>query len=330
MKISVVIPVYKVEPYIEKCLNSVKNQTFTEFECLIIDDGSPDNSIQIAQQCIEKDSRFRIITQKNKGLGGARNTGIDNAKGEWIIFLDSDDWWEPNLLEKMYTEAIKNEVDFIVCRYKKISSKGDFIGYSDSLPEGIYTSKDTLIRFFLELPTAWNKLYKRSIWEGVRYPEQLYYEDLPTTYQLIFKCNKVQFIDEGLYCYNLREGSMLRHFSQKQVDDRFELLKLIEQTFAKHPEYNAQKWITYAYLVHIPYTLHIGIMAYADKHQARTVLKELKKRLNPAYFNPKSIWGLRKDLGIGRTVLLLSYYYSLGLSCALFSLRDKLAKLLKR
>ena len=123
---------------------------------------------------------------------------------------------------------------------------------------------------------------------------------------------------------------MLRHFSQKQVDDRFELLKLIEQTFAKHPEYNAQKWITYTYLVHIPYALHIGIMAYADKHQAQSALKELKKRLNPAYFSPKSIWSVRKDLGMGRTVLLLSYYYSLGLSWPLFSLRAKLAKWLKK
>ena len=330
MKISVVIPVYQVEPYIEKCLNSVKNQTFTDFECLIIDDGSPDNSIQIAQQCIENDTRFRIISQKNKGVGGAKNTGLSLIKGEWLAFLDSDDWWEPNFLERVYKEAVINQVDCVVCNYKKITNEGVFIGLGKILSPGIYTSTEILLKYFLDNPTTWNKFCKTTIWKKIHYPEGLYYEDLPTTYLLAFYSNKVQFIDEGLYCYNLREGSMLRHFSQKQVDDRFELLKLIEQTFAKHPEYNAQKWITYAYLVHIPYTLHIGIMAYADKRQAQTALKELKKRLNPAYFNPKSIWGLRKDLGIGRTVLLLSYYYSLGLSYPLFSLRDKLAKWLKK
>ena len=122
-KISIIIPFYNVENYIAKCINSVKNQTFTDFECILIDDESPDTSKQIAEQIIQNDKRFRVISQLNKGLGGARNTGLDNAKGEWVVFLDSDDYWERDFLRIMYEKATKYNADIIVCRYKSISSR---------------------------------------------------------------------------------------------------------------------------------------------------------------------------------------------------------------
>ena len=123
-KISIIIPFYNVENYIAKCINSVKNQTFTDFEFILIYYESPDNSKQIAEKLIENDSRFKIISQLNKGLGGARNTGLDNAKGEWVVFLDSDDYWERDFLQIMYEKATKYKADIIVCRYKSISPSG--------------------------------------------------------------------------------------------------------------------------------------------------------------------------------------------------------------
>jgi len=189
-KISIIIPFYNVENYIAKCINSVKNQTFTEFECILIDDESPDASKQVAEQAIQGDKRFRIISQLNKGLGGARNTGLDNAKGEWVVFLDSDDYWERDFLRIMYEKATKYNADIIVCRYKSISSRGEEVGLNILLSEGVYTEKKLLLEFMLSFPTAWNKLYKRELWKIIRFPEKLYYEDLGTIFQLVFNAER--------------------------------------------------------------------------------------------------------------------------------------------
>ena len=325
-KISIIIPFYNVENYIEKCINSVKAQTFTEFECILIDDESPDNSKQIAEKLIENDSRFKIISQLNKGLGGARNTGLDNAKGDWIAFLDSDDWWHFDFLEKMYYYATQNDVDIINCRYENVNNTGETIGINPTLPIGNYTNKEQLISFYLTYPTAWNKLYRKKLWNNLRFPEKVYYEDLATVFQLVFKAQNILFVDDILVSYNLREGSITKHFSNKQVSDRIIVFNIIKQTFKDKNIENSLYLLNYVYLLHIVYLTCCDVTQFNTGTTKKVLFKELQKRWDKKYFSPKSIWKTRKRLGIIKALLLIIYYFSPTLFFHIFTLKNKLKR----
>ena len=325
-RISIIIPFYNVENYIEKCINSVKAQTFTDFECILIDDESPDSSKQIAEKLIENDSRFRIITQQNKGLGGARNTGLDNAKGEWIAFLDSDDWWHLDFLEKMYYYTTQNDVDIINCRYENVNNTGETIGINTTLPIGNYTNKEQLISFYLTYPTAWNKLYRKKLWDNLRFPEKVYYEDLATVFQLVFKAQNILFVDDILVSYNLREGSITKHFSNKQVSDRIIVFNIIKQTFKDKNIENSLYLLNYVYLLHIVYLTCCDVTQFNTGTTKKVLFKELQKRWDKKYFSPKSIWKTRKRLGIIKALLLIIYYFSPTLFFHIFTLKNKLKR----
>ena len=323
-KISIIIPFYNVENYIEKCIKSVKNQTFTDFECILIDDESTDNSKQIAEKLIENDSRFKIISQLNKGLGGARNTGLDNAKGEWIAFLDSDDWWHFDFLEKMYYYATQNDVDIINCRYENVNKNSVIMSINSSLPAGIYTNKEQLIFFYLTYPTAWNKFYKKQLWETIRFPEKVYYEDLSTIFQLVFNAERIGFIDDAPICYNLREGSITKHFSRRQLSDKIAIFDIIKQKLEEKGVENKDELLRYVYLLHIIYLTCCDVIQFNTEVTKKKLFEELQKTWDKKYFSPKSIWQVRKKLGVIKTFLLLNHYYSAIISCYLFTFRNSL------
>ena len=322
MKISIIIPFYNVQEYIGQCIQSVKAQTFTDFECLLINDQSPDNSLEEAIKAIGDDPRFKIIEHsENKGLGGGRNTGLSHAQGQWIAFLDSDDSWHNNFLETMYAQAISSQAEVVTCRYENVNSKGSVVGLPNTLlPSGVYTEKNRLIDFFLTYPTAWNKLYKREVWENLRFPENCFYEDLPTTFQTVFHATTFCFTDEVLIYYNLREGSITKHFSNKQIDDKVKVFELIKHTFKEKsiPSFPA---LAIVYLSHLVYMALDNVTSYHTVLSKTTLFKQLKTQWDKQYFNPYSIWNLRKHIGYVRAAMLLSYYYSIPLSYWLFKLK---------
>lgn len=246
-KISVIIPFYNVEKYIERCIQSVKNQTWSDFECLLIDDESPDNSYQIALDCIHEDPRFSIIQQKNKGLGGARNTGIEHAKGEYIAFLDSDDWWDNKFLEIMYSEAILTDADVVTCQYQEIYEDGKYGNISSNFTYKT-TDKIYLRNYFLKYPTAWNKLYKKIIFNNIRYPEKIYYEDLATTYKIVDFGNKFTFVSNILIFYTIRNGSIMNGYSIKHITDYIEIFNSINQ-YLKTEYFSAADIIYYIHSI---------------------------------------------------------------------------------
>lgn len=228
-KISVIIPFYNVEKYIERCIQSVKNQTWSDFECLLIDDESPDNSYQIALDCIHEDPRFSIIRQKNKGLGGARNTGIEHAKGEYIAFLDSDDWWELDFLEIMYQSAVENQADLVYCQIRQIDEQNNSSHFWET-PKGIYQDKESVFDLLINHHCAWDKLYKRILFNEVRFPENRYFEDFSTIYKLAGYSKKIVVIDNLLINYFIRQGSITSNFSQKHIDDLIWSYKSINES----------------------------------------------------------------------------------------------------
>jgi len=220
-KISIIVPVYNTEPYLRRCLDSILNQTFKEFECILIDDCSPDNCPAICDEYAEKDLRFKVIhNQQNQGSSLSRQTGLAQAKGDFILFADSDDWIDNNTAEFMYLKAIEGNFDIVYC--DSIEEKTDRVLTSRPL----YNSNDkvNLIKqlFSAEIRShLTHQLVKRDLYLKVLFPQESCAEDWFITTQTIYHAEKISYIPVTLhhYCYN--PTSLLR-------DDRMEVKKINE------------------------------------------------------------------------------------------------------
>ena len=215
--ISVIIPIYNTEKYLSKCLNSLVRQTFVDVEFILVDDGSTDNSGVIANQY--KDSRIRVFHTENHGLSAARNFGIEKARGEWIMFVDSDDWVEPGFCEIPYQTAVRYNADIIIfhskhVKYEKVTRE------ISSVPSGIIDWKKAVKCGGI---AVWNKLYKRELFDGVHFPEGCVFEDLAVTHKLLMRAKRIIVIPDSLYFYVYRKGSLTRCFSVKNKKDAFVL-----------------------------------------------------------------------------------------------------------
>ncbi len=226
-QISVIVPVYKVEPYLRRCVDSILAQTFTDFELVLVDDGSPDNCGAICDEYAEQDARIHVIHQPNGGLSAARNAGIDwafaNSDSQWLAFVDSDDWVHPRYLELLYRAVETDHTKISVCDYVETDTVLPF----EEPAEG--TTIRDWDEFFMNrkicATVAWNKLYARDLFDGMRYPVGKIHEDEFVTYKLLIQVEKVSFLTAPLYYYyqNL-QGIMKSQFSLKRLDsiDAFE------------------------------------------------------------------------------------------------------------
>lgn len=215
--ITIVVPVYNVERYVEKCLDSIIKQTYQNIEVLVINDGSTDNSLEIIKEFSKRDNRVLIFTKENGGLSDARNYGLDRAQGKYILFIDSDDYIESDMVNKMYSEALMNDADLVYCDIK-------YVFENESSPPFIVTGfrqnieGDSVVKGLLSVPSAWNKLYKKSLFDqtDVRYPNGLWYEDIPTTFRLLPTIKKIGYVNEPFVNYLQRDGSIM----SSKYDDR--------------------------------------------------------------------------------------------------------------
>jgi glycosyltransferase involved in cell wall biosynthesis len=221
--ISIIIPVYKVEPYLRKCVDSVFAQTYTNLEIILVDDGSPDNCGNICDEYAEKDKRIVVIHKENGGLSDARNAGLDIMKGEYVAFVDSDDWVSAKYVEDMYENLKKYDAD--------ISLSGTIYVYENNkkdtvLPingnEGLYTQKEAVENLFYQkgiYPSACSKLYKSKLFETIRYPKGKLNEDSAITYKIFCLCDKISYTNANNYYYLQRIGSIENSlFSPKKMD----------------------------------------------------------------------------------------------------------------
>lgn len=222
--ISIIIPVYNVEPYLCQCLDSVIGQTYENLEILIIDDGSTDGSGKICDKYAERDERIRVFHTENRGLSAARNMGLDESNGKYIAFIDSDDWFELDAIERSVEAVSKSKVD-IVCfhsiREYKNSSKKDKI---DPREPVIFSDKEIIKEYCTNSgvgAACWNKLYGAGLFQHVRYPEGRYYEDRATTYQLLLLADRVECIPYVLIHYRARKDSITSHHDYKNIDDHW-------------------------------------------------------------------------------------------------------------
>lgn len=237
--VSVIIPVYNVEPYIQKCVRSIQRQTWRNLEILLIDDGSTDLSGILCDRYARRDQRIRVIHKENGGLSDARNYGIDLAKGEYFLFVDSDDWVDEDMVEILLKLAVREQADVTECSYRSI--------FRDHIEEetacsGELVTADGLYAMFCQLrwkyfkSVAWNKLYHRKLFaDGKRYPKGRYHEDEFLTHQIFYEAKKLVYIDVSKYNYvREREGSITGKLTSRILDGCYALRQRVD--FAEEKE----------------------------------------------------------------------------------------------
>lgn len=241
-KVSIIVPVYNVEKYLEKCLESIIKQTYLNLEILIIDDGSTDNSLSICNQYRDMDQRVCVIHKKNGGLSDARNVGIKNSTGKYICFVDSDDYIEKDYVKTMYQQIKKNKADICCCGKIIESPKKRYCVNSGS--DFVVNSKEALKFYLLKNEidnSAVDKLYRKELFEGIEFPVGRYYEDIGTIYKVFLKADRIVHVKDPLYHYVMREGSISHEeYSDKQIDSFYmtkEAVICIENTYPELKEY---------------------------------------------------------------------------------------------
>lgn len=212
--ISVIVPVYKVERYLAQCLDSIVCQTYSRLQIILVDDGSPDLSGEICERYARHDQRVQVIHQKNQGLSAARNAGLEIAVGEYIAFVDSDDWIEQDMLETLYSVVQQHSADLACCALKAEIENGSEVVFPDVDESGAPVVLDpaAAIQELLQdrriKNFSWLYLYRRALFRDVRFPHGKRYEDVYTTYRVLLQAKSVAYIPRKKYHYRIRDGSI--------------------------------------------------------------------------------------------------------------------------
>lgn len=238
-ELSIIVPIYKVEKYLDECIQSILHQTFTDFELILVDDGSPDACPQMCDAAAEQDSRVRVIHQKNGGLSAARNTGIEAARGNWLGFVDSDDFVAPDMYEKLYHAAVNAGADCAMCSVQLTHEDGSRM---DTPPQwkvygGGYAGKEILktITWKNNAPylVAWNKLYRREVFRTLRYPVGRINEDVFVFAELFDTIKKVACVEQPLYFYRQRKDSIIHaQYSLRNLDEFWGMVECFDYFMA--------------------------------------------------------------------------------------------------
>ncbi len=234
--ISVIIPVYNVEKYLVRCIESVCGQSYQNIEIILIDDGSTDRSGQICEDKSKEDNRIIVFHKKNGGQGTARNKGLDLCTGEYITFLDSDDMMEASCIEELYRFLKKNELDISACNYARYTEDGHLISlfeesYDNFIVDGIEAQRRIWYAECINL-APWGKLYKKELWKNVRFKECRYYEDYATMHKIYLFVDRFGYMHKPQIRYLVRQNSDVRTFNElklQTLDIADEVIKYCEK-----------------------------------------------------------------------------------------------------
>lgn len=299
--ISIIVPFYNVEQYIDRCIQSLIAQTYQNIEILLVDDCSPDNTLEIVQQYAQTDSRIKILQyEKNRGLGGARNYGVEKAKGEYILFVDSDDYIEANTVERLYEKAKDNNLCVLEANYLKEGESN-----TEILPRRNYFANNTLSgkEYWESIPiapvVAWNKFYKLSFLQENNIVFKLRkFEDVAFTAEVFMKAKRVMNIEFPFYHYIVRENSIMTETTSiSHLEDAYALIKDMKVLFEGSKE-NEQmkKSYLYSYISFFRFW-HL----YSDD---KLVKKQMKKKVLSLFYDTRKLVLGAKKLGVKQKILL--------------------------
>lgn len=283
--ISIVVPIFNMEKYLEKCVNSIINQTYSNLEIILVNDGSTDRSGAICDNYKKIDKRVKVIHKDNGGLSDARNAGIKIAKGKYIGFVDSDDWLELDMYENMYNEMCLSDADVVIC--------GRIIEYANGNCVKWYNKKrlemdniDALISLnsFCSFDmAAWDKLYKTNLFKDILYPYGKKCEDCYTTYKIFDKCKKIVYLPKCYYHYYQREGS-ISNGKTVNMDFIFASLEQMDYIEKTHPEILVVAKSNYAFSNNALYHFMLE-NNIRDNDKMSKMLKEARKYKKDVYKN---------------------------------------------
>lgn len=275
IKVSVIIPVYNVEIYIEKCINSLINQTLKEIEFIFVNDGTKDNSVSIIKKYQKEDKRIKLIEKENGGQASARNLGLKYAKGEYIAFVDSDDYVEENMYELMYNRAKKDELDIVMCN--------NFLVYKDKkekIKNNITIEKETMIepkKYIILSPSPCNKIIKKEYLEKCQFsfPEGIIYEDLASIPLLGLNQPKIIYLNEPLYYYVQSDTSTTRNKEyKKKYEDIFKAIKYLYNNMI---DKNYNQELEYLLAYHYLYLGSLNFYKYKKYNNIDKIADDMKK-----------------------------------------------------
>jgi glycosyltransferase involved in cell wall biosynthesis len=276
-RISVVVPIYNVEAYLRECLESLAAQTFRDFEAVMVDDGSTDGSAAIAREFAARDPRFRLLTQSNGGLSRARNTGIADAGGEFLAFLDSDDLLPPKAYERLIGALDETGSDFASGNVHRLTTWGEsptrFL--AAAFAETRLHTHVTRFRPLLADRTAWNKLWRRSFWGDRHFPDGVVHEDIPVVIPAHFAARSVDVLADPVYLYRIREGGE-RSITQRREEprnfaDRFDGVAGVSRFLGERGLDDLQRWYD-ASAIRSDLALYLRVLPEADEDYLRMFL----------------------------------------------------------
>lgn len=276
--VSVIVPIYNVELYLERCINSLVNQTLQEIEIILVNDGSIDNSEKIMLELAVKDNRIKTFTKINGGLSDARNFGIQHSTGEFLAFVDSDDWIHENMLKKMHELANSNSCEMVICNLQKVNEQGVAFRKLEQMQPNQQEVVDLHEDFSFFGEISWfacNKIFKRDLFDGIEFTKNLHFEDISTVPRLVLKSKKIGFCQEYFYQYFEREGSITRNFTSKGLD-MFKAIQIVETEFQKSDfKSNKKEWKRFLIL-----NGFYSFLAYAAQVKDKKLKKEMYSELN--------------------------------------------------
>lgn len=255
--ISIIVPIYNVERYFRRCIDSIINQTYKNLEIILVDDGSPDACPKLCDEYSKIDKRIKVIHKKNGGLSDARNVGIDICKGNYITFVDSDDWIEKDMIEQLYSLINKFSADISICNFLRTSDeKMKIFNKNEKIKcYNKYEAIRELLKGHKIQDYAWNKMYKKEVFYNIRYPKGRNMEDKGTTYKTFLLSTRIVTTSNCYYYYFDRSDSIINRINYKLLDDeinlcaeRYEILKKLYPNMKENYKY------IYSYLVKWTYT----------------------------------------------------------------------------
>ena len=291
--ISVIVPVYKVENYLSSCVESLINQSYADIEIILVDDGSPDKCPAMCDELATKDGRIRVVHKTNGGLSSARNAGIEAASGEWLIFIDSDDYVDKDMIKKMVVAQQATGASVVVCDFQIFKDGEDIKKNNINKSELItYSPIEAANEFFSRSGigwNAWNKIYQKSLFEKIKFPEGVYCEDKATVYKIYLQSTKVTYLKEPLYFYRIRSGSIMREKPTQLYNDT---LRINEEICENMKTVDEKLYISAR-----AYAAKCALLYYFENHKKEN-LKEINDlcltQIRKYYFCVKNVSFLSK------------------------------------
>lgn len=269
--ISVIVPVYNVEEYLHRCIDSILNQTYNNIEIILIDDGSTDNSGKICDEYALKDTRIKVIHKENGGLSNARNAGLNSMTGKYVTFIDSDDYIDSKFIQTLFINLKKCNVDISCCNMQRFKINKGIAQYQKKCNEiEIFDNIEALNYIFYQKKidsSVCNKLFKSNLFSGVFFPINRYFEDLAIIYKVILKAKKIVYININLYYYYQRKNSILHEANEKKINDILTNLNEINQYLCEDTKFEKSK---------LARSINIYFYIYRETNN-KLLKKEMKK-----------------------------------------------------